>query len=73
MLREQMISFLEATVVFLLLTNALSIFAATWAIYLAGRVDATPTAVHPRLKRFFAAWDQRRNAPLSTALRTRSN
>jgi hypothetical protein len=73
MLREQMISFLEATVVFLLLTNALSIFAAAWAIYLATRMDATPTAIHPRLKRFFAAWSQRRNAPPSTALRTRSN
>jgi len=71
MLREQMINFLEATVVFLLLTNALSIFAAIWAIYLATRVDATPTAISPRLKRFFAAWSQPRNAPLS--LRTRSN
>jgi hypothetical protein len=55
MLREQMIFFLEAAVVFLLLTNALSIFAATWAIYLASRVDAVPPAIHPRLKRFFAA------------------
>jgi hypothetical protein len=73
MLREQMISFLEATVVFLLLTNALSIFAAVWAIYLATRGDATPTSIYPRLKRLFAAWSQRRNAPLSTALRTRSN
>jgi hypothetical protein len=73
MLREQMIGFLEATVVFLLLTNALSIFAATWAIYFAGRVCAAPTAIYPRLGRFFAGWSQRRNAPLSTALRTRSN
>jgi hypothetical protein len=73
MLREQMINFLEATVIFLLLTNALSIFAATWAIYLAGRVGVAPTAIHPRLKRLFAAWNQRPNAPLSTALRTRSN
>ena len=55
MIREQMIGFLEATVVFLLLTNALSIFAATWAIYLASRVDAAPTAIYPKLKRFFAA------------------
>ena len=47
MLREQMINFLEATVVFLLLTNALSISAATWAIHLASRVDAAPTAIHP--------------------------
>jgi hypothetical protein len=73
MLREQTINFLEATVVFLLLTNVLSIFAAAWAIYLASRVDAAPTAIYPRLKRFFAAWSGRRNAPLSVAPRTRSN
>ena len=73
MLREQMINFLEATVVFLLLTNALSIFAATWALYLASRVDAAPTAIFPRLKGFFAAWSQSRNATLSTALRTQSS
>jgi hypothetical protein len=73
MLREQMINFLEATVVFLLLTNALSIFAAIWAIYLATRVDAAPAAISPRLKRLFAAWSQTRNAPPSTALRARSN
>jgi hypothetical protein len=40
MLREQTINFLEATVIFLLLTNALSILAATWAIHLASGVDA---------------------------------
>ena len=34
MFREQMINFLEATVVFLLITNALSIAAATYAIRL---------------------------------------
>ncbi len=73
MLREQTIIFLEAIVVFLLLTNALSICAATWAIYLAGRVDAAPTAIHPRLGRFFATWSQRRNAPLSAGLRASSN
>ena len=73
MLHEQTINFLEATVVFLLLTNALSIFAATWAIYLAGRGDAAPTAIYPRLGRLFGAWSQRRNAPLSTALRPRSS
>ena len=73
MLREQTINFLEATVVFLLLTNALSIFAATWAIYLASRVDARPTAIYPRLKRFFAAWSRGRNAPLSAGLRAGSN
>jgi hypothetical protein len=55
MLREQMITFLEATVIFLLLTNALSIFAAAWAIYLASHVDTAPTAIHARLGRFFAA------------------
>ncbi len=35
MLRDHMITFLETTVVFLLLTNALSIAAATYAIALA--------------------------------------
>ena len=35
MLREQTIQFLECTVVFLLLTNALSVFAATYAIWVA--------------------------------------
>jgi len=59
MLREQTINFLEATVIFLLLTNALSIFAATWAIYLASRVDAAPAAAYARLGRFFAARSQR--------------
>ena len=34
MLREQMINFLEAAVVFLLVTNALSIAATTYAIQL---------------------------------------
>jgi|HubBroStandDraft_1064217.scaffolds.fasta_scaffold19593_5 hypothetical protein len=55
MLREQTINFLEATVIFLLLTNALSIFAATWAIHLASRVDAAPAAIYARLGRTFAA------------------
>lgn len=73
MAREQLINFLEATVVFLLLTNALSILAATWAIWLAGRVNAAPTAIDRKLKRLFAAWSQGRNAPPSTALRTRSS
>ena len=54
--REQTTGFLEATVAFLLLTNALGILAATWAIYLADRADVAPTATHSRLKRFFAAW-----------------
>ena len=35
MMREQFINFLEATVVFLLLTNALGVFAAAYAISLA--------------------------------------
>jgi hypothetical protein len=35
MLREQTIQFLECTIVFLLLTNALSVVAATYAIWLA--------------------------------------
>ena len=35
MFREQMINFLQATVVFLLLTNAISALAATYAIWVA--------------------------------------
>jgi hypothetical protein len=35
MMREQFINFLETTVVFLLLTNALGIFAAAYAVSLA--------------------------------------
>jgi hypothetical protein len=35
MLREQTIQFLECTIVFLLLTNALSVAAATYAIWVA--------------------------------------
>jgi hypothetical protein len=73
MLREQMINFLEATVVFLLLTNAMSICAATWAIYLAGRANAAPSAIFPGLGRFFAAGSRTQNARLSTEPRTRSN
>jgi len=34
MFREQMINFLEAAVIFLLITNAVSIAATTWAIQL---------------------------------------
>jgi hypothetical protein len=66
MLREQMFTFFEAAVIFLLLTNALSIFATVWALYLANRADVTPTAIHMTFKRFF-------DAPLSAAGRTRSN
>ncbi len=35
MLRDQMITFLETTVIFLLLTNAISVFAATYAFSVA--------------------------------------
>jgi hypothetical protein len=35
MLQEQMINFLEATIIFLLMTNAVSVFAATYAIRIA--------------------------------------
>jgi len=35
MLRDQTIQFLQSTIVFLLLTNALSVAAATYAIWLA--------------------------------------
>ena len=40
MLREQTINFLEAAVVFLLDTNALSISATTWAIQLLNGIGA---------------------------------
>jgi hypothetical protein len=52
MLREHMINFLEATVVFLLMTNALSILAATWAISLLNgrpRLAAVPAAINRKL------------------------
>jgi len=39
MLREQTIQFLECTIVFLLLTNALSVVAATYAIWVANGFD----------------------------------
>ena len=35
MMRDQMINFLQAVVVFLLLTNALSVVAAAWALRIA--------------------------------------
>ena len=38
MLREQIINFLEASVIFLLVTNALSVMAATYAIRLLNAV-----------------------------------
>jgi len=46
MLRDQMITFLETTVIFLLLTNAISIFAAAYAIAVAtGAVVAAALSV----------------------------
>jgi len=45
MLREQMITFLETTVIFLLLTNAVSVFAATYAIAVAVRGREAGAAV----------------------------
>lgn len=49
MLREQTIQFLECTIVFLLLTNALSVVAATYAIWVAngfaGKRSELTTAV----------------------------
>lgn len=54
MLRDQMISFLQTTVIFLLLTNAVSILAATYAIAVANsaahrsrQVGAALSAVWP--------------------------
>ena len=40
MLREHTIQFLECTIVFLLLTNALSVAAATYAIFVANGLSA---------------------------------
>ena len=44
MLREQMINFLEAAVVFLLATNAASVLAALYAMRLANAVSLAPQA-----------------------------
>jgi hypothetical protein len=58
MLRDQMINFLETTVIFLLLTNAVSIFAAVYAMSVAngGRalhavVRKSNAAIWPRDRR----------------------
>ena len=59
MLREHMINFREATVGFLLLTNALSISVAAWAICFASYGKGAPTMMYSRLKRFFAAKTER--------------
>jgi hypothetical protein len=42
MFREQMINFLEAAVVFLLATNAVSVLAALYAMRLANAVSVAP-------------------------------
>ena len=44
MLREQMINFLEAAIVFLLATNAASVLAALYAMRLVSAVSAAPQA-----------------------------
>ena len=44
MLREQMINFLEAAIVFLLATNAASALAAVYAMRLANAVSVAPQA-----------------------------
>ena len=44
MLREQMINFLEAAIVFLLATNAASALAALYAMRLANAVSVVPEA-----------------------------
>ena len=44
MLREQMINFLEAAVVFLLATNAASVLAAVYAMRLVNAASAAPEA-----------------------------
>ena len=44
MLREQMINFLEAAIVFLLATNAASALAAVYAMRLANAVSVVPQA-----------------------------
>ncbi len=64
MLRDQMITFLETTVIFLLLTNAVSAFAAAYAIAVAngaGRKGDVPTgAVVRRAQTVFSAmWPDR--------------
>jgi hypothetical protein len=56
-LREHVINFLEAAVVLLMLTNALSIAVAAYAIALAQRLIGTdsPPATHP-LPTVLARW-----------------
>jgi len=44
MLRDQIINFLEAAVIFLLMTNAVSVAAAVYAMRLANRLGFRPDA-----------------------------
>ena len=48
MLHDQMINFLETTIIFLLLTNAVSALAAAYAISLAQKGRAAPAVVARR-------------------------
>ncbi len=64
MLRDQMITFLETTVIFLLLTNAVSAFAAAYAIAVANGAErkrhAATAAVARRAQTVFSAiWPER--------------
>ena len=55
MLREQISNFLQSAVVFLLLTNALSAIAATYAIRLANRLAAEKPQPESAVERKLAA------------------
>lgn len=54
MLREQMINFLEAAIVFLLATNAASVLAAVYAMRLAHAVSVVPEAKSALVRRIEA-------------------
>ena len=54
MLREQMINFLEAAIVFLLATNAASALAAFYAVRLANAVSVAPQAKNAVARRLAA-------------------
>jgi len=58
MLREQVITFLESTVIFLLITNAVSIIVAAYAISIAigGRRDAKAIVVNKANAMLSAIW-----------------
>jgi hypothetical protein len=57
MLREQMINFLQATVIFLLITNAFAVTAAVWAIRLLSGAPLerrpAPAVIERRLELIF--------------------